>query len=505
MTLICSTASRSLAALLAVGVVLGLSAHARAQHPQHIRPVPPVPAWTPGELEISLSAIPRTQSILAGASTNVWSYTGFLVNGAPGSLVPVANSFLGPTIHVLRGQHVTINLSNQLGEPTVTHLHGLDVPASVDGHPSMAFPSGTTSTVSFPVLNRAGTYWYHPHPDMTTVEQVQMGLAGFFLVHDAEEARLNLPSGAFDVPVCIQDRTFDASNQFVFNPNMLNGFFGSTMLVNGVPNYVHQTSSRVHRLRLLNGSSSRIYKLAFSDGTPMVVIGNDGGLLAAPETKPYLMLSPGERAEIWADFRGRPVGTQIVLRSLPFSGAGTSQGVALDVLRFEIIQGVTENRTLPATLSAITPYRLQDAVNASTPKTYAINLITSGGMPSFTLNGGLFSMFDVAANEIARCGTLEVIRVTNTAGAMQIAHPIHFHGRQFQILDRTVTAAGLANWNTVKDGYNNSGWKDTFMIMPGETVRILLRHGSYPGLFLYHCHNLVHEDLGMMRNFRLDP
>jgi blue copper oxidase len=57
----------------------------------------------------------------------------------------------------------------------------------------------------------------------------------------------------------------------------------------------------------------------------------------------------------------------------------------------------------------------------------------------------------------------------------------------------------------VKDGYNDSGWKDTFMLMPGETVRLLIRHGAYPGLFNYHCHNLHHEDMGMMRNFRLDP
>ena len=114
-------------------------------------------------------------------------------------------------------------------------------------------------------------------------------------------------------------------------------------------------------------------------------------------------------------------------------------------------------------------------------------------------------MMAVAPNEVARCETLEVITVTNTAGMMVVPHPIHFHGRQFQILDRTVTPTGLANWNTVKDGLVDQGWKDTFLIMPGETVRILVRHGAYPGLFMYHCHNLAHEDMGMMRNFLLTP
>ncbi len=447
------------------------------------------------------SQAPRMQQILAGAETEVWAYRGSVLTGNRGSLTQMPNSFLGPTITVWKGQQVTLDLTNLVGEDSTTHWHGLDVPADMDGHPSFAFPSGDTYRFSFPVLNRAGTYWYHPHPDMMTGSQIQMGLAGFLIVRDPEEARLYLPSGAYDLPLCIQDRTFDANNQLVYSPSGMSGFFGTTMLVNGHPNYVHETASRVHRLRLLNGSTSRIYKLAFSDGTPMVIIGNDGGLLAAPETKPYLILPPGERAEVWADFRGKPVGTQITLRTLAFSGAGGQQGAVRDIMRFSITQAVTEKRTLPATLSAITRYQLADAINLNNPKTYAIDF--DGDL--FTLNGGLFEMFEVAANEIARCNTLEVITVSNTAGAVQIPHPIHFHGRPFQILDRTITGAQQANWNTVKDGYNDSGWKDTFMLMPGETVRLLIRYGAYPGLFNYHCHNLHHEDMGMMRNFRLDP
>lgn len=112
-------------------------------------------------------------------------------------------------------------------------------------------------------------------------------------------------------------------------------------------------------------------------------------------------------------------------------------------------------------------------------------------------------MNGIAPNEIAVCDSLELISVTNTNGMMPMAHPIHFHGRQFQIIDREVTAAQQANWNTVKDGYVDSGWKDTFMIMPGETVRFLVRYSMYPGMFLYHCHNLEHEDMGMMRAQRL--
>ncbi|MFN7971912.1 MAG: multicopper oxidase domain-containing protein [Acidobacteriota bacterium] len=450
------------------------------------------------QVVIDMTQAPATRQVLPGQATTVWSYAGTVVSGPPGTLVPIAGSYLGPTIHVAQGQNLSLDLTNQIGQASITHWHGLEVPAAMDGYPTATIPDGATFSYAYPVRNRAGTYWYHPHTDMATGIQVQMGLAGFLIVHDAEEAALDLPADPYDVPLCIQDRKFDASNQFVYDPDTLNGFFGDTILVNGIANYVHATATRVHRLRLLNGSASRIYKLAFSDGTPMIVIGTDGGLLAVPVTYPYVMLSPGERVDVWADFRNKPVGAQITLQSLPFS-AGAYQGQPLDLMSFSIIRLEPETKVLPATLSKFAVYREQDAVNAASPKDYPI--VFQMGM--FTLNGGMFDETVVAPNEVAQVGALELIRVTNTA-ALAVAHPIHFHGRQFQVLDRVVNATGQADWNTVKDGFVDAGWKDTFMIMPGETVRILLRYGDDAGKYVYHCHNLRHEDMGMMRNFRLD-
>ncbi len=473
-----------------------------AQHP----PIQRAPNWNIfwPDIEVNMRQAPSSTQLFNGPPTNGWSYSGTVALGPANTLVPVPNSYLGPTIHAWKGQNMTIHMNYQIGQPGVTHWHGLDVPASMDGYPTDTTPDNQTFTYSFPILNRAGTYWYHPHTDMQTVEQVFAGLAGYFIVHDAEESRLGLPSGEFDLPVCIQDTTFDANNQRIYNGNMLTGYFGSTMLVNGWPNYVHSAATRVYRLRLLNGSVSRIYKLAFSDGTPMVAIGTDGGLLDVPRTYPYIMLAPGERVEVWADFRNKPVGSQITLQSLAFVNSG-SQGAAVNVMRFSIDRAQTELKALPAVLSTIKPYRLQDAVNAANPKVYPINVMSSGGHVMFTINGGLWVPNAVAANEIAQCNTLEVIQVTNTTGFAIIPHPIHFHGRQFQMLDRSVTAAGLTGWNTVKDGLIMNGWKDTFLIMPYETVRVLVRHSSYPGMFVYHCHNLEHEDMNMMRNFLLQP
>jgi FtsP/CotA-like multicopper oxidase with cupredoxin domain len=374
----------------------------------------------------------------------------------------------------------------------------------MDGHPDDAINDGETFKYSFEILNRAGTYWYHPHPDMETATQVNAGLAGFLIVHDKEEHGLNLPSGRFDVPLCIQDATFDSSNQRVYNPMMIPGFFGTRVMVNGFPNYVHSVSKSAYRLRLLNGSVSRIYKLAFSDGTPMIAIGTDGGLLDRPRTYPYIMLAPGERVELWADFRNKTIGSQITLRSLSFTSNG-GQGAAVNIMNFSVDKTATERKSLPSKLTTIVPYHLANAVNAGNPKTYAIGAVGVNPNMQYTLNGGLFNAASIAENEVATAGSLELIQVTNTSGMPIIPHPIHFHGRQFQMLDRTVLPANQTNWNSVKDGFIMHGWKDTFLIMPGETVRFLVQHGNHFGKFLYHCHNLEHEDMGMMRNFQIVP
>ncbi len=456
----------------------------------------------PQHVELDLVAAPGLASILPGTPTSVWKYTGSVALGTGAELQAIPGSHLGPILRLSRGQEVVIRLANQLGEDHVTHWHGLDVAHDMDGHPMDGFAPGATRTYSFPIQNRAGTYWFHPHTDMRTAEQVYQGMAGLFLVSDPEERALPLPRGDYDVPLVLQDASFDATNQFVYTTNMMAGFLGDRILVNGKFGGVFSAATRVYRFRILNGSVSRIYKLTWSDGTPLVVIGTDGGLIDAPRTYPYLMLSPGERVELWTDFSQKPLGTQLRLRTQTFFGAGGAQGAALDLMTVSIDRAETETLTLPASLASYTPYLLSDAINAGNPRSLPIAFVMGSG---FVLNGGVFGMTTVAANEIVQRDTLEVITVSNTTGTLQVAHPIHFHGRQFQILDRTITPGGATNWSTVKDGYMDWGWKDTFMIMPGETVRILLRYSSYTGLFVYHCHNLVHEDMGMMRNFHIHP
>ncbi len=464
----------------------------------------------PGEaqelISVRLTAEPAQRAIFPGSPTQVWTYHSELLAGPPGAVREIPGSYLGPIISVRRGDRLAAELLNSLPEETIIHWHGVDVPAAMDGHPRDAVAPGGRYLYDFDILNRAGTYWFHPHPDMRTGAQVAMGLAGVLIVADEQEQALPLPRGEYDVPLVIQDRRIDAQNQWIYSAPMM-GYLGDRILVNGTPDFVLSAATRVYRLRLLNGSNSRIYKLAWSDQTPMTVLGTDGGLLEAPVLRPYLTLAPGQRAEVWLDLRDRDLGTQLTLRSLEFTGHGQGgfptlpQGAAFDVMRLSIDRREPENLTLPPRLSTMWRYREADAVNAASPRRFAITF----DMGQFLLNGRTFEMNGVAPDEIMATNTLEVWEFDNDTGSMMtVVHPMHAHGRSFQVIEREVNPANLPGWETVSDGYVDEGWNDVVMLMPGEKVRVLVRTSHFPGLFLYHCHNLEHEDMGMMRNYRLD-
>ena len=89
------------------------------------------------------------------------------------------------------------------------------------------------------------------------------------------------------------------------------------------------------------------------------------------------------------------------------------------------------------------------------------------------------------------------------AMCLPMPHPIHVHGRQFQVIERNMHPNFAQQWASITAGYLDYGWKDTILLLPGETVRIAVQFDGYPGVFVYHCHNLEHEDLGMMRNYEV--
>lgn len=472
---------------------------------------------TPGfepDLDVAITASDAAQSIFPGIPTQVWKYQGEVLQGRSDSLLHEPDSYLGPTFRVRRGEKVRIRYRNQIPEESIIHWHGLRTPPDMDGHPRDVIGPGEEYIYEFTVLDRPGTYWYHPHPHGRTGPQVYYGLAGLFLVTDPEEENLGLPEGPYDIPLVIQDRTFDVTNQLIYVTSpmeWMTGFLGDEILINGQPDYTLSLETRPYRLRLLNGSNARIYRLAWDDGRPLTVIASDGGLLEYPVDKPYVLLGPGERVELWADFSGDLVGIERRLISLPTltgeagrrrmgagrmgGGVSPGNGEAFDLLTIRIDQMSADTATLPMQLSTFERYSPSEAVNIDSPRVFQLLMQQMTG----TINGLTFEMEAVAENERVRLGDMEVwefVNISGRMGTMAMPHPMHLHGVQFLVLERQGSPypAGLVD----------AGWKDTILVMPGERVRILVEFRDYAGLYLYHCHNLEHEDMGMMRNYLIE-
>ncbi len=470
--------------------------------------------------------------VLAGQKTWVQKYSAKLLAGPENTIADIPNSFLGPVIRLQKGQKVRIHLRNLLSEDTITHWHGLHVPAEVDGHPVYAIGKGQTFVYEFEIVNRACMAIYHPHPHEATARQVYYGLAGGMIINDEEETALELPSGEYELPVVIQDKLFDTKNQLIYFPNMhenMFGFYGNRILVNGQPELQVDVATRAYRLRFLNGSTARIYKLAWDDGTPITVLGVDGGLLSEPENKPYVMLAPGERVDVWMDFSGRAIGSELVMRSLPFSGVlprmgmgmmsgshyGLPMGSDYALFTARISKKVSDSPKLPATLSKYKPYTADDVNNPGKPVPITI---TEGHM-QMLLNGRTYAYNDIQDRERIPVNTIQLMEISHEhagghgmggmgmggrmgmGGMMSMAHPIHLHGQQYQVISRSVDSSRQSDYSTVNQGFINSGLKDTVLVMPGETVRIVKPFHDFKGLFMFHCHNLEHEDMGMMREF----
>lgn len=502
--------------------------------PVNTSPAKADPDFQP-DVELELLARPTQHQILSGnRPTTTWSYSGKLIKGRSGTLTPGV-SYLGPGIHLRKGDKVRVRFHNELPEPSIVHWHGLEVPEAADGHPRLAIAQGDEYVYEFEVRNRAGQYWYHPHPMERTSYQVYWGMAGLLTVEDDEEAGLRLPAGEFEIPLVIQDRSFNAQSQFVYVSNhmqQMSGFLGDRILVNGKPDAELQLSSSTYRLRLLNGSNSRIFKLAWSDGTPMQVIGSDGGLIEEPSRKAYLALAPGERADVILDLASRSVGHELELLSLSFTpvqmgmgggmmggrgrggmgmggpggmgemmdNAALPLGAEFPVLRVRVARKGNYTYQIPARLSQPGFRNARQAANAQSPRVIPLSFMRMQWM----LNNRVFELNDVAPNEVVKAGSLEIWEFQNhSMGMMQMAHPMHIHGGQFQVLARRPAPGNEATRRTVSGGFTDEGWKDVVLVWPGESVRLLVPAAPFPGLYLYHCHILDHEDGGMMRNFRI--
>jgi len=410
----------------------------------------------------------------------------------------------GPTVRIKRGERFQVQFHNNIGQESIIHWHGMIVPPDMDGHPKDVISEGSYS-YDFMINQRAGTYWYHPHPHRITAPQVYRGLAGFFIVTDDEEEALNLPSGEFELPLVIQDRRIDSSGAIYYNPSMpeqmMTGYLGDHILINGVPNPYHEVQPRSYRLRLLNGSNARIYNIAFRNGNPFTVIGSDGGLLPNPVETNELLLAPGERADILVDFSKEfdEKSAELISKtfSVPSNGGmmgnmsqmmgqgGPEQGSQFSLMEFRIGNEGNSSASvdLPRQLSEISFPSEEDAV-----RTRRIELDMEM-MTGHTINGRLFEMLRV--DEEVTQGDTEIWEFINNSA---VPHPMHIHAVQFKVISRSGNRGLLPT---------ETGWKDTVLVMPGERVRVIVTFDAPKGLYVFHCHNLEHEDAGMMSNLEI--
>ena len=379
-------------------------------------------------------------------------------------------SYLGPTIILNRGEDIQVTLLNQMQEETTVHWHGLLVPSDADGGPHQVIEPGAGRDVAFSVKQEAATLWYHPHTIGKTARQVYGGLAGFLLVKDDSSLSVGLPGtyGVDDVPLVVQDRSFTAGMQFdlpgSYSPD---GTFGDTILVNGTIHAAFEVTTELLRLRLLNGSNARIYDFRLSDGRSFLQIASDGGLLNEPAAMHSLRLTPGERAEILISFREMQPGSSLDLMD----------GDA-PILRLNTANDLKQSGTIPVTLNQLPPA----ADSGGSDRRFVL----SGMGMMVSINGDVFDMHRVDEHGFAKQDEVwEIYNRPDMMGGM--THNFHLHGTQFRVLTRNGALPPL----------HERGWKDTVALDSDDQVRILVRFEE-PGLFMYHCHILEHEDNGMM-------
>jgi FtsP/CotA-like multicopper oxidase with cupredoxin domain len=367
------------------------------------------------------------------------------------------------------------------------------------------------------VNNRAGTYWYHPHTHGRTAAQTYMGMAGMLIVEDEEDEVLDLPSGEFDLPLILQDKRLAGASSLVHDamgPDLMMGYLGDTPFGNGVARPMTEVKRGRYRLRILNGSNARIFNLGLSTGDSFTLIGTDGGLLETPVRLDRLMLANGERADVLVDFSGRQPGERIMLRSFSFevpgmmgglgmgmetgmggrmgrdmgSGPGASavpQGTEMELLEFVVLDSPQESP--PPLATRLSQIRRPSLSAEPRRRTFRFN---SSMLNFHTINGRSFELERV--DEQVPLGQTEIWSLVNESA---VPHPVHMHAGQFSVLSRTGGRNRVMPWET--------GLKDTVLLFPGETVEIVVRFDEHPGLFLLHCHNLEHEDMGMMLNFEV--
>jgi len=440
----------------------------------------------------------------------------------------ISSSYLGPVVRVRSGDTIPFRVENRLNEDTTLHWHGLLIPSHVDGGPHNTIAPGAVWTPEITIKQPPATTWFHPHPHGNTARQVYLGLAGMMIISDGGDRDRGLPAtyGVDDLPLVLQDKRFGRNGELVYAPSMMDmmhGFQGDTLLVNGAIGPVANVPAGFVRLRLLNAANARNFDLRFTDRRPFFVIAGDAGLLPEPVELRNLVIAPAERYEILVNFsNGQPVDLVTAPDTLHDSGPGmtmmpmdrrrSSLAETETLLSFRPDRALKETVVrLPRNLGRLAP---PDIASAVAWRTFELNPMMgmmgmmpgmrgmidqvvglirgddhehAGGQPQMMgINGRSFSMGRIDVT--TKLGTSEIWEVTST----MMAHPFHIHGVSFRILSN----------NGRKPSAEQSGWKDVVLVQEQAEILVRFDHPATAKMpFMYHCHILEHEDHGMMGQF----
>ncbi|BFU44952.1 multicopper oxidase family protein [Krasilnikovia sp. MM14-A1004] len=404
---------------------------------------------------------PADVDILPGRKTAALTYGG---------------SFIAPTIRVKAGRRAKIKFTNRLAEPANVHLHGGHVAPDSDGYPMDPIAPGASRVYDYPNRQAATTLWYHDHTHHMEAEHVYRGMHGFYLIESDAEKRMGLPSDEYDVPIMIRDVAFDADGQIAFELGNDPDVTRLVPLANGKVRPFFPVAARRYRLRILNASNHRRIHLTL--GAPMTQIGSDGGLLPRPVPLSELVLSPAERADVVVDFRGRAVGTQLVLDSKDLG----------PILRFDVTRRAHDTSRVPPVLRAMPP--LAPAVRER-----EIVLDLGPEQRSFVIDGKVFDPDRVDA--VVTRGTTEIWTIKNATTVFgPVDHVFHMHLVQFRVLDR----------DGAPPPPGETGYKDTVFIPGSTSVRVEATFADFVGRYVYHCHMMEHASIfGMMAQMEIVP
>ena len=422
------------------------------------------------------------------------------VKGKLASTYGYSASVLGPVIRVRRGDEVEMTIQNALDRITTVHWHGLLVPGDVDGGPHQPIKPGDVRRLALKIDQPAATNWFHPHPHHDTARQVYMGLTGMIFVDDGSDVHLGLPRtyGADDLPLILQDRSFEPDGSLDFSPSPLATAYGSrgdTIVTNGAISPFAKVPRGLVRLRLLNGANARNFDLRFSDERIFYVIASDGGFLAAPVGVSQLRMSPGERYEILVDFAD---GKAVTLETGPDTEIGlfgaltqhTAESAYVPVMRFEPAAMLGTVKLLPTGLVAPPA---ADASRAIARRRFVLDSGMAAGSDSCGSGGGKMTI-NGKSHDLARIdatvqlGTTEIWEILSVG----MAHPFHIHGASFRVL----------SINGQSPPAHLTGWKDVVLVEGNaELLVAFTRPATQQHPFMFHCHILEHEDAGLMAQY----